>query len=182
MNATAVRRACGAAALVTAAVIPAAGAATPSSGWDAPVLVDATYAHRETSIALSPTNPALMATCDPAGVPATEFGQSYFHRSTDGGKTWKFLTVETQPTDSRKYTFEGGDCDVAFDAAGTMYAADTWAGDLSVGHSTDGGNTWDGTALATTSPIVDRPWLYGGPAGTVYVSYQDVQCCMPSAM
>jgi hypothetical protein len=63
-----------------------------------------------------------------------------------------------------------------------MYSGDTWLGDLSVGHSTDGGTTWDGTSLAGTSPIVDRPWLVGGPKGTIHVSYQDLQCCMPSAM
>ncbi|MDQ3878641.1 MAG: glycoside hydrolase, partial [Actinomycetota bacterium] len=47
---------------------------------------------------------------------------------------------------------------------------------------TDDGKTWDGTAVSTTSPIVDRPWLVGGPGGTLYVSYQDLQCCSPSAI
>jgi hypothetical protein len=42
--------------------------------------------------------------------------------------------------------------------------------------------TWDGTALATTAPVVDRPWIVGGPPGTLYVTYQDLQCCSPSAM
>jgi hypothetical protein len=63
-----------------------------------------------------------------------------------------------------------------------MYVADTWLGDLSVGHSTDGGKTWDGTAVSGTSPVIDRPWLVGGPKGTVYLSYHDLQCCSPAAM
>lgn len=157
---------------------------TKSSGrkWGAPVLVSDIEAHRETSLALDPVDPKNLFICDPSGVPNTQYNQSYFHQSTDGGKTWKPLRVETSPTDTRNYAFEGGDCDVAFDAGGTMYSADTWLGDLSIGHSTDGGKTWDGTAVSGTSPIVDRPWLVGGPKGTVYVSYQDLQCCSPSAI
>ncbi|MEA2476025.1 MAG: repeat-like domain, partial [Actinomycetota bacterium] len=46
----------------------------------------------------------------------------------------------------------------------------------------DKGKTWAGTALSGTSPMVDRPWLVGGPPGTLYASYQDLQCCTPSAI
>jgi len=160
----------------------AGSADPPSTMWGDTVLVSPNRAHRETSLALSPTDPNLLFICDPSGVPNTTYNQSYFHRSTNGGKNWAYLDVEGPNTDPRNYAYEGGDCDVAFDAGGTMYSADTWLGSLSVGHSTDGGNTWTGTSLAATSPIVDRPWLVGGPAGTIHVSYQDLQCCMPSAM
>ena len=158
------------------------GTATATAGWNEPVLVHATQAHRETSIAMSPTDPNVMSVCDPSGVPNTAGNQSYFHRTADGGATWTPMDVEGGQTDARNYAFEGGDCDVAFDAGGTMYSADTWLGNLSVGHSTDGGKTWNGTPLAATTPVVDRPWLVGGKAGEVYVSYQDVQCCMFSAI
>lgn len=154
----------------------------PTPTWAPPVLVHGTQAHRETSIALSPTNPNLMTVCDPSGVPATATNQSYFHRSTNGGNNWAPLDVEGPATDPRNYAFEGGDCDVAFDAGGTAYSADTWLGNLSIGHSTDGGATWDGTSLAVTAPIVDRPWLVGGPAGTIHVTYEDLQCCMPATI
>jgi hypothetical protein len=150
--------------------------------WAPPVLASLNQAHRETSIALSPTNPDLMTVCDPSGVPNTQNNQSYFHRSTNGGAKWTYMDVELAQTDPRQYAFEGGDCDVAFDAAGTMYSADTWLGNLSVGHSTDGGVTWDGTSIAGTAPVIDRPWLVGGPAGTIHVTYQDLQCCMPSGI
>jgi hypothetical protein len=167
----------------TVAALAVPGQAAPTvHGWAKPVLVSKTQAHRETSLAINPRDNRQQMICDPSGVPNTDGGQSYFHRTTDGGKTWHYQDVEGGTTDTRNYAFEGGDCDVAFDAGGTAYAADTWLGDLSVGHSTDGGKTWDGTALSGTSPVIDRPWLVGGPKGTVYLSYHDLQCCSPAAM
>ena len=155
----------------------------PSGGWKAPVLVSADQAHRETSLAINPKNEKVMLACAPSGVPNTPNNQSYFHVSRNGGRTWEFVRVENDDAnDPRKYTFEGGDCDVAFDEGGTMYVADTWLGNLSVGHSRDNGGTWQRTAVAATGMIVDRPWLVGGPEGTVHVTYQDLQCCMPSAI
>jgi hypothetical protein len=171
-----------AAAAALAAVATPGTAAGSTTTWGPPVLVSSTQAARETSLVVDPTNPKRQLVCDPSGVPNTSHGQSYFHLSTDGGKKWQPTNVETAATDSRKATFEGGDCDVAFDGGGTMYSADTWLGDLSIGHSTDHGESWQGTALSATSPIVDRPWLVGGPKGTLYVTYQDLQCCSPAAM
>lgn len=172
----------GVAAVVAFAPAGEAGRRPQAHVWEKPALVSATLAHRETSLAVDPTDTSHLFICDPSGVPNTQYNQSYFHASSDAGKTWKFMRVETSTTDTREHAYEGGDCDVAFDAKGTMYSADTWLGDLSIGHSTDDGKTWDGTAVSTTSPIVDRPWLVGGPAGTLYVSYQDLQCCSPSAI
>ncbi|HEX2058808.1 MAG TPA: sialidase family protein [Actinomycetota bacterium] len=155
----------------------------PAAGWQAPVLVNADQAHRETSLAINPKNEKIMLACAPSGVPNTSYNQSYFHISKNGGRTWEPVRVENDDAnDPRKYTFEGGDCDVAFDEGGTMYSADTWLGNLSVGHSRDNGGTWEGTPVAATGMIVDRPWLVGGPEGTIHVSYQDLQCCMPSAI
>lgn len=151
-------------------------------GWNAPVVVHKDEAHRETSIALSPADPNLRIICSPSGVPNTSNKQSYFHLSHDGGRTWEPEKVEGDTTDSRNYAFEGGDCDVSFDQGGTIYSGDTWLGNLSIGHSVDGGETWQGTALSATGLIVDRPWLVGGPKGTLHVSYQDLQCCMPSTI
>jgi hypothetical protein len=170
------------AAAALAAVATPGTAASSTTSWSAPVLVSKAQANRETSIDVDPTNPKRQLVCDPSGVPATDHGQSYFHITVDGGNHWKPTNVETSSTDTRKEAFEGGDCDVAFDKGGTMYSADTWLGDLSIGHSTDHGESWQGTALSGTSPIVDRPWLVGGPKGTLYVSYQDLQCCSPAAM
>src|SRR3954468_19604923 len=149
-------------ALLAALALPAAASAT---SFAPPVLVSATEAHRETSLARDPKDPSSMFLCGPSGVPNTEYNQSYFHVTHDGGASWKPIRVEGGQTDLRNYSFEGGDCDVAYDDGGTMYSADTWLGSLSVGHSTDGGKTWDGTPLAAAAPVVDRPWLLGGPGG-----------------
>jgi hypothetical protein len=157
-------------------------AAAPASPWQAPVLVSGTQAARETSLVVDPTNPRRQFVCDPSGVPATGTGQSYFYTSADGGRKWSYKDVEGGVTDTRNAAFEGGDCDVAYDRAGTMYTADTWLGDLSIGHSTDHGETWSGTAVSGTSPVIDRPWLVGGNKGELFVSYQDLQCCVPAAM
>ncbi|MEA2433394.1 MAG: repeat-like domain [Actinomycetota bacterium] len=153
-----------------------------ATGWNSPVLVHSDEAHRETSLAMSPSDPNVQIVCAPSGVPNTDYNQSYFHISHDAGRSWKPMRVEGGPTDARNYTFEGGDCDVAFDAGGTMYSADTWLWNLSVGHSSDAGKTWDGTPLAASGLVVDRPWLVGGPEGTVHITYQDLQCCTPSTI
>jgi hypothetical protein len=155
----------------------------PAKPWEAPVLVHADQAAREASLAINPKDESIMLACSPSGAPNTTDNQSYFHLSRTGGRTWEPLRVENDDSnDARKYTFEGGDCDVAFDESGTMYAADTWLGNLSVGHSRDNGGTWEGTPVAVPGLVVDRPWLVGGPKGTVHVTYQDLQCCMPSAI
>jgi hypothetical protein len=162
-------------------LLVATAAPASATTWNDPVLVSSTQAHRETSLALSPVDDSRFV-CDPSGVPAVGTNQSYFHVSHDGGASWAPIDVEGGQTDLRNNTYEGGDCDVAYDAAGTMYSADTWLGSLSVGHSTDGGKTWDGTPVAATVPVVDRPWLVGGPPGVVHFTYQALQCCMPSAI
>jgi hypothetical protein len=171
-----------AAAALAAVATPGSAAPAGATSWHAPVLVSKSQANRETSLAIDPTDSRRQLVCDPSGVPNVGNGQSYFHLSKDGGRSWKAQSVETSATDTRKAAFEGGDCDVAIDQGGTMYSADTWLGDLSIGHSTDHGESWSGTAVASSSPIVDRPWLVGGPKGTLYVSYQDLQCCAPAAM
>ncbi|HEY7875070.1 MAG TPA: sialidase family protein, partial [Actinomycetota bacterium] len=172
-------------ALALIALVPSVNAKAPKRRvWSKPVLVSHEFAHRETSIAINPSdrNPKHIFVCDPSGVPNTQHNQSFFHLSKDGGKSWEFIRVENDFGDSRNYFFEGGDCDVAMDSSGTLYTADTWLGSLSIGHSRDAGKTWQGTAIAGTSPMVDRPWLVAGEEGTVYVTYQDVQCCTPSAI
>ena len=138
---------------------------------------------RETSLAVSPLNNGVIFACDPSGVPNISGGHSYYYLSTDNGTTWTDLDIEPAATDPRRATFEGGDCDVAIDAAGTLYSADTWLGEIAVGSSKDLGKTWDvGNPVGAYAPVADRPWLVAGAAGVVYLSYQDVQFGMPSAI
>ena len=170
-------------AALAVAVAAAPGAATgrAAPGWQEPVLVDDLRASVETSLAINPRNEREMFLCDPSGVPSVLYGQSHFFRTVDGGRTWTYTDVETDATDTRGYAFEGGDCDVAYDAGGTIWTADTWVGNLSVGHSRDG-VTWSGTAVAAGVPVVDRPWIVGGRPGELFVTYHDAQCCMPGVM
>ncbi|MHB8510709.1 MAG: sialidase family protein [Actinomycetota bacterium] len=155
---------------------------SPSAGWNPEVVASTDRAQRETSLAIDPTNSDRMMMCDPSGVPDTTDGHSWFFDTIDAGAHWNYLQNTTNPNDTRSLTYAGGDCDVAYDSAGTMYTADTWLGDLSIGSSRDGGKNWFGTTLAGSTPIVDRPWIVGGAAGTVYATYQDVQAAMPSAI
>ncbi|HEX8003572.1 MAG TPA: sialidase family protein [Mycobacteriales bacterium] len=154
---------------------------TPFPQWDAPVLVsDAGRGAREISLAIDPRDERRMFACTPSGVINRQSEQSHYYVTRDGGRRWSYVDVEDG--DLRQYAYEGGDCDVAYDAAGTMYVADTWVGDLSVGASRDGGRTWTGTPLAASVPVVDRPWVVGGPPGTVYVVYHAIQGQLPTLM
>lgn len=166
-------------ALAVAAQPGGASGRTPLR-WDAPVLVsDPGRAAREMSLALHPHDDRRMVACAPAGIINKQSEQSHYYATGDAGRSWDYLDVEPAG-DLRERAYEGGDCDVAYDAAGTLYVADTWIGNLSVGASRDGGRTWTGTPLAGTAPIVDRPWLAGGAPGTVYVTYQALQGQMPT--
>ncbi|HJR45037.1 MAG TPA: exo-alpha-sialidase [Actinomycetota bacterium] len=172
-------------ALIPGTLLPAEADSGLPDGigrWSDPVVVSVDQAHRETSIVINPKNENEMLICTPSGVPNVFDNQSYFHMSHNGGESWKPVRVEGGPDDLRNYAFEGGDCDVAYDQGGTMYAADTWLGNLSVGRSEDGGKTWTGTPLTVAAPIVDRPWLVGTKPGTLHLSYHALQCCMPSAI
>jgi hypothetical protein len=170
------------AGLALAVAAPQTGAAAPKRlRWDPPVLVSSEgRATREMSLVLNPRDERQMLACAPSGILTKQSPQSHFYRTANGGRTWSYTDVEPDSADPRRQTYEGGDCDVAYDAAGTAYVADTWIGNLSVGASRDGGRTWTGTPLAGTAPIVDRPWLAGGPPGTVYVTYQALQGQMPT--
>lgn len=170
-----------AAGAVLLAAQPGGAAAPKRLSWDPPVLVSGDRAAREMSLVLNPRDERQMLACAPSGAISRQNEQSHFYLTTDGGRSWSYTDVENDG-DLREHAYEGGDCDVAYDAAGTMYVADTWVGDLSVGASRDGGRTWTGTPLAATVPIVDRPWLAGGPPGTVYVTYQALQGQMPTLM
>ena len=168
-------------ALAAAAAAPGGAAAPAPVRWGAPVLMSDGRAAKEISLVLNPRDERQMFACTPAALLDPDVPQSTVYRTTDGGRSWRYVDVEPAG-DARESTYEGADCDVAYDAAGTVYVADTWVGNLSVGASRDGGATWTGTPLAVSVPIVDRPWIVGGAAGTVYVTYQALQGQMPTLM
>jgi hypothetical protein len=163
-----------------------AGATPAAPGFplfSPPAAMNQSYAaHRETSLALG--SDGLRFACDPSGVPNTRDGHSFYYLSRDNGTTWSDVQAEqpAQQLDPRALAFEGGDCDVAVGPAGELWTADSWLGSLSVGLSRDGGETWRGTPVAASSPVVDRPWLAVDGGGVLHLTYQDVQALMPSAI
>lgn len=162
---------------------PKAEPIVAAAGWNPPVLMsEPAKAYIEASLALDPTDSRRAFSCTPAAIEAAYDSQSWFYSTSDGGETWGYQKVEGGLQDIRGLIIEGQDCDVAYDQAGTMYVADNWIGSVSVGNSRDAGKTWTGTPLAASVPVADRPWLVAGKPGHVFMSYQDVQCCLPSLM
>ncbi|MES2155589.1 MAG: sialidase family protein [bacterium] len=132
----------------------------------------------ETSLAIAPDGQTLLS-CDAqdhgtnGGVPAG------YHVSNDAGKTWKNVLEPPAAADPRSLmASRGNDCDVAVDAAGTLYAADAWQDGVAISRSTDGGATWTlAQSLAGVDPaaaaasggttVYERPWLAAGATGHV---------------
>jgi hypothetical protein len=172
-------------AATAAAVLAAPTTAAPKPKtlrWDAPVLITADRGSREMSFALHPRDERRMFVCGPSGIRNT-VGQSHYFQTATRGKTWSYVDIETDPDDTRSIPADGGDCDVAYDDAGTMYVADTWVGNLSVGASRDGGKTWSGTGIALQSAVIDRPWIVApGKPGVLYATWHGLQTHMTSLM
>ncbi len=165
-----------------------APSALPFPLFSEPVNITLEHGFLEASLAISPVDDTQMLVCTPSGLgsglPSTSVGHpgSHFYHSRNGGTTWVPLNVETN-LDARRATAEGGDCDVAFDAAGTLYVADLWGGSIAFAASRDGGSTWThGTPLAGLPPPADRPWLAGGSPGQIHLTYQDIQLYMPGVI
>ncbi len=152
--------------------------------WPFPVFgqptVIARSTGREMSVALDPNDPDRLIACAPTGTGVVGSGYSDLWLSEDAGESW--LTLNPEPAlDTRTFTDEGGDCDVAIGPDGTLWFVDSWLGGLSLGWSANGG-AWTGTALAAPVPIADRPWIQVDSQGVVHLTYQDLQFGMPSAI
>ena len=174
-------------AAAAAAVLAAPTAAKPAPApgrlaWDPPVLITEDRGSREMSLVMHPRDERRMFACGPSGLRNT-VGQSHYFQTATAGRDWSYVDIETDQDDTRNVPADGGDCDVAYDDAGTMYVADTWVGNLSVGASRDGGRTWHGTALALDSAVIDRPWIVApGEPGVLYATWHGLQTHMTSLM
>lgn len=109
--------------------------------------------------------------CAPRGV--LRYG-TLLWRSTDGGATFEHLGTPT-PADGPYLRapgrdIGGGDCDLAVDAAGTLYMVDLYAAGASIAWSHDDGDTWDGVPLSVLPGNIDRPWIAAGDAGEVFLT------------
>src|SRR5690348_14394199 len=129
--------------------------------------VDSTRPASEPIIRVDPQDRIFVAA--PPGPP----GPSFVWRSEDGGNSFEFVGPGAINVSSSggAIVLGGGDCDLAFDAASSLYFIDLWLGDSSTAVSHDQGTSWQGQPFGTV-PVQDRPWVSADPnptnPGTVF--------------
>ena len=111
---------------------------------------------------------------DPQAAPgAGDFLGSYYNqtlnwRSTDGGKTWKYIGLAGAPVGPHSVTSTGfSDPDLTMDAGGRIYNVEIDLANVAVFSSPDDGQSWP-----VANPIAasgDRPWLTGAEKDEVFL-------------
>ncbi len=112
---------------------------------------------------------------DPAavGAGAGDVGSTYTNqtlnwRSTDNGKTWKYIGLAGQGAGPHTATSTGfSDPDFAIDAGGRIYNTEIDLANVAVFSSGDDGQTYSRGNPEVTSG--DRPWLTAGKKDEVYL-------------
>jgi hypothetical protein len=113
-------------------------------------------------------------------VPGTlSSGTSWIWKSTDGGKTFKWVAGSAPLTGKLPTCVGGGDTEVAIDAAGHLYFNDLTLANFSVARSDDGGKTFTPpSCISTATSPNDRQWYTtdGDPTngGNLYLVYNIV--------
>jgi hypothetical protein len=96
--------------------------------------------------------------------------QSRVWRSSDGGSSWSLLNDANGRLTPGTSQDEGGDSDIAVDAAGRVYQIDM--GDrVHLFTSEDRGATWTTRASPGGDVFHDRPWVDAGRAGHAVFSW-----------
>ncbi|MFN2526847.1 MAG: WD40/YVTN/BNR-like repeat-containing protein, partial [Actinomycetota bacterium] len=179
--------------LLLAAVLPLAGQALskpvscpsvkpPALKFGKPIFIDENRAGGEPvsivaqdgSISVSAHAGTTHVYKDPGAAPgASDFAVGYFNqtlnwRSTDGGKTWKYVGIAGQEVGPHSPTSTGfSDPDFAMDASGRIYNVEIDLANISVFSSSD-----DGQSYPRANPIAasgDRPWVTGAEADEVFL-------------
>jgi hypothetical protein len=111
---------------------------------------------------------------DPAAaVGSNDFLRSYYNqtlnwRSTDGGKTWKYVGLAGAPEGPHSPTSTGfSDPDLTMDAGGKIYNVEINLANVAVFASPDDGQSWP-----TANPFAasgDRPWVTGAEKDEVFL-------------
>ena len=108
-----------------------------------------------------------------AAAGSTDFLRSYYNqtlnwRSTDGGKTWKYVGLAGAPEGPHSATSTGfSDPDLTMDAGGNIYNVEINLANVAVFGSPDDGQSWP-----TANPIAasgDRPWVTGAEDKEVFL-------------
>lgn len=166
----------------TAMAGPCKAPAPAKLGFNKPIYIDKTRAGGEPvsqvaqdgSIIVSAHAGTTHAYKDPTAIPgATDFARSYSNqvlnwRSTDKGKTWKFVGLAGLGEGPHSPQTTGfSDPDLTMDAGGKIYNTEIDLANVSVFASPDDGQSWPvGTPVADTG---DRPWLTGADKDVVYL-------------
>ena len=104
---------------------------------------------------------------------AGDFLGSYYNqtlnwRSTDGGKTWKYVGIAGQPLGPHSPTSTGfSDPDLTMDAAGNIYNVEIDLANVAVFSSPDDGQSWP-----LANPVAasgDRPWVTAAEKNEVFL-------------
>lgn len=96
---------------------------------------------------------------------AGDFAGSYYNqtlnwRSTDGGKTWKYIGLAGAPVGPHSATSTGfSDPDLTMDAGGRLYNIEIDLANVAVFSSPDDGQSWPMANPVAASG--DRPWITG---------------------
>jgi len=107
---------------------------------------------------------------------------SVIWRSTDGGKTFKYIPSQIPPFGKPIACVGGGDAELDVDSAGHLYFADLYLGNFDVGRSDDQGTTWNTATncLGVPDTPVDRQWYTtfgdptsGGPRDATFLVYDE---------
>ncbi|MDX6275572.1 MAG: hypothetical protein QOJ92_2782 [Frankiales bacterium] len=173
------------AAALTGTALASGTCAAPAPaklGFTKPVYVDQTRAGGEPvsqvaqdgSITVSAHAGTTHAYKDPSALPgAQDFVRGYSNqvlnwRSTDHGKSWKFIGLAGQSEGPHSATTTGfSDPDLTMDAGGKLYNTEIDLANVSVFASPDDGQSWPvGTPIADSG---DRPWLTGADKDVVYL-------------
>ncbi|MDT7570671.1 MAG: hypothetical protein QOE05_845 [Actinomycetota bacterium] len=117
---------------------------------------------------------------DPSALPgAADFLVGYSNetlnwRSTDNGKSWKYVGFAQSETGPHSASSTGfSDPDYAIDASGRIYNTEINLANVSVFSSGDDGQTYTRGNPEVTSG--DRPWLTGGGENEVYLYVNTLQ-------
>ena len=112
-------------------------------------------------------DPTTLAT-GAADIATTYENQTLNWRSTDGGKTWKYIGIAGQSFGPHTATSSGfSDPDYAIDAGGRIYNTEINLANVAVFSSGDDGQTYSRGLAEVTSG--DRPWLTAGRKDEAYL-------------
>jgi hypothetical protein len=154
----------------------------PKLGFAKPAFIDKTRAGGE-PVAITAEDGSLIVSAhagtthvykNPEALPGSgDFAGSYYNqtlnwRSTNGGKTWKYVGLFGQETGPHSPTSTGfSDPDLTMDAGGRIYNVEIDLANVAVFSSPDDGQSWpDANPVAASG---DRPWVTGQQKDEVFL-------------